>query len=370
MFDLRLTDLLAAACQRRLVSQQARILPGSIGWTSFLLPVFLIASFAIFQFAASTAEARSRKPACQGASILEELAEERPAAFANVMQLAARTPNTQAMLWKLTREGTPPSYLFGTAHMTDPRITKLSKAVKDAIASSKVVALEISDVSPMAMAQAISQAPQLMLFEGQRRLDLLLSPEEFSAVRRQLEIARLPSQFAKRFKPWVVSMVMAISECERRRMNKGHLVLDMIVAERAREADIPVVGLETIEDQLTAAAKVPMEEQIALLRAGLSLADRAEDLRETILQLYLSRNLGAALPLQQFIAQRYGDRNLDFRGFRSRLIDKRNRMMRTHALPLLQQGHVFIAVGALHLIGDNGLVALLRNAGYEVTPVE
>jgi uncharacterized protein YbaP (TraB family) len=52
------------------------------------------------------------------------------------------------------------------------------------------------------------------------------------------------------------------------------------------------------------------------------------------------------------------------------MVDRRNRKMRTRALPLLSKGKIFIAVGALHLIGEDGLVALLQNAGYTLEPVE
>lgn len=316
------------------------------------------------------ASAEAAKPVCQGQNILAELAASEPEAHAAILAQAELAKNAKAMLWRVSRAGIPDSYLLGTAHMTDPRVNLLSPTVKEAVAKARVVALEIADISPMAMAEAIAKSPQLMLFEDDRRLDLLISPEAFAAVKVQLEAARLPSAFASRFKPWVVSMVMAISECERKRMADGHLVLDMVVAKEASDNGVPVVGLETIEGQLSAAAAVPMEEQVALLRASLSMADRTDDLRETVLQLYVDRKLGAALPLQQLIAERSGSRGLDFRGFKSKLVDRRNRLMRTHALPLLSEGNVFIAVGGLHLIGEEGLVELLRNAGYELTPIE
>lgn len=310
------------------------------------------------------------KKSCGGSSILDEIQAGDPDLFAGIIKQVQGTQNDGALLWRISRDGIPDSFLFGTLHMTDPRVTKLSKQVRAAIEDSKVVALEVADTAPAVVAAALANAPALMMFDDGRRLDHLVSPEHFSKVKELLDVARLPSGFARSFKPWVVSMVMAVSECERKRMEGGKPVLDTRIAEVAQAKGIPVVGLETVESQLEAAASVPMEEQVAMLRLSLQLADRSDDLRETILQLYLAKQLGALLPLQRILAERHGIKDTEFAGFKSRMVDRRNRKMRTRSLPLLSKGKVFVAVGALHLIGEDGLVTLLRNAGYTLEPVE
>jgi len=70
------------------------------------------------------------------------------------------------------------------------------------------------------------------------------------------------------------------------------------------------------------------------------------------------------------LAKRAGVKGDGYEGYQRELIENRNRRMRTKSLPLLINGNAFIAVGALHLIGPSGLVALYREAGYTVTPVE
>lgn len=326
-------------------------------------------AFISIALAPAIALAKDEK-SCGGKDILHELRETDPSAVSAVLAEASGIANDGAVLWRISRAGVTNSYLFGTVHMTDERATKLSVRVIEAIVGSRVVALEVADVAPTAMAEAITRTPDLMMFEGGRRLDLLISPEAFEEVKRQLDAARLPAAFAQNFKPWVISMLMAVTDCERERLNDGKPVVDMRIAEIARSKDVPVVGLETVEDQLAAAASVPMEEQVAILKSSLKLVDRAEDLRETILSLYLSRRIGAALLLQRLLAEKNGIAGATFNGFKTAMIDNRNRAMRTRALPLLSEGGVFIGVGALHLIGENGLVALLRNAGYRVEPVE
>jgi uncharacterized protein YbaP (TraB family) len=91
---------------------------------------------------------------------------------------------------------------------------------------------------------------------------------------------------------------------------------------------------------------------------------------ETLVQLYLTRRITAAMPFQIAMAQQAGVSDQAFAGFQEKLLVERNVKMTAVAEPLLDKGGLFIAVGALHLPGDKGLVALLREAGYTVSPIE
>ena len=184
------------------------------------------------------------------------------------------------------------------------------------------------------------------------------------------EKAGIPGDVAKLLKPWLVSTLLAISDCERRQIEAGLPVVDMRLAEEAKEKGIPVIGLETIELQLAALAGVPDDEQLQMLKVGLKYADRTSDMLETLLQLYLKRQMGAAMPFQIALAEKSGFTAAAFNGFQKALLVDRNAKMAKKAAPLLDKGEAFVAVGALHLPGKTGLVALLREAGYTVTPVE
>lgn len=307
---------------------------------------------------------------CTGRNVLADMREKDPVSVEKIMRQAEATKNDGAVLWRITREDKPVSYLFGTIHMTDERVTQLSKAVRTAISKSRVVALEVTDASPAATVQAIGAASDLVLFNDDERLDQLIPAEEFAQVEKELRKARLPAAMAHMFKPWVVSMILAVDPCERKRVAAGVPVVDVAISARAQELKIPVIGLETLQSQLESAAAVPMDEQVQVLRASLVHAGRADDLRETVLSLYLDRKIGAVMPLQLALGAKSGEVSDNLDGFRAELITKRNRRMRTRALPLLAEGGAFIAVGALHLVGQDGLVQLFRDAGYQVEPVE
>jgi uncharacterized protein YbaP (TraB family) len=317
---------------------------------------------------AHAAEAEADK--CRGTNVLAETQAKDPETYAKIMAQAAATENAGALLWKIERTGHPTSYLFGTVHLTDERVTKLSPAVEQAIGQSKTIALEVSDVSDKATATVIAQSAPLVMFTDGRRLDGLLSGTEYDAVKKVISRSGMPSDLAALFKPWIVTMILTVSDCERASMQQGARVLDMKLAEVGKTLGMQVVGLETIPEQLQALASVPEPQQLDMLRASLKFADRTNDLMETLVQLYLDRKISAAMPFQIALAKQVGIGDDAFAGFQEKLLTDRNVKMRATAEPLLEQGSVFIAIGALHLPGKQGLVALLREAGYTVTPIE
>lgn len=306
---------------------------------------------------------------CEGDDLLAEMRLKDPETHRSIMEQASATENSGALLWKVERPGRPASHLFGTVHVTDERVVA-SPAVRTALEQSKALALEVADLSAAANSAAMAKAAGLVMFTDGRRLDRMVSAEEYEKLRASLARAGMPAEASASFRPWIAYLILSVPECERRKVKDGQLVLDMRLAEQAKAHKIPVVGLETIEQQLASLAAVPEEQQLDMLRATLRYIDRSDDLMETMLQLYLRRQMGAAWPLQQVLARKAGVADTTYSGLKKELVDDRNVRMRDAALPLFEDGGAFIAVGALHLPGETGLVKLLREAGYTVTPVE
>jgi hypothetical protein len=320
----------------------------------------------LFAFTVSAAVAST----CGGKDVLAELAATDQRAHRSIVAKAERTPNAEALLWKVEKAGRPPSYLFGTIHMTDERVTRLSENVRTAISKSKRIAVELADMSPQAMTKAMGTAAPLLINPAGNGLERQLSPSEFRDFRKTLASAGLPAEFAGLIRPWVGHLLLSMSECERARNASGLKIVDMRIAELGREAGAEVIGLETIEGQLEALSNVPNAQQIELLKMSLRLAPRINDMMETMVLLYTRRQMGAAWPLGLVMAEKSGVAASAFQGFESEILTKRNHKMTASALPMLNEGGVFVAVGALHVIGEAGLVELFRKAGYAVTAVE
>ena len=321
--------------------------------------------------AAASAQSKPKAEAvCSGRNMIAELEKADAAAHAKLVEAAKAIGNTEALLWKVEKAGATPSYLFGTVHLTDPRATTMPRMAEAALAAAKTVVLELADLSADASSRAMMQSMQLVVYSDGRRLDTLLSPQEFETAKSALAATGLPAEAAAMFKPWIIYMMMSVSPCERRKTAEGKLVLDATIAAKARSRGVPVLGLETIDEQFSALAGVPDDQQLQMLRGTLKYGDRVDDLMETVLQLYLTRQMGMTWPFQLMLAEKAGIDPAPYEEFRQRLVVKRNLHMRDGALPILAKGGAFIGVGALHLPGKEGLVNLLREAGYTVTAVE
>lgn len=315
-------------------------------------------------------EKAAAAPTCTGVDMLAETATKTPQVYERIMAEAKGAKNSDAILWKIEKEGRPASYLFGTVHLTDERVTTLSSAADKAIKDSKTIALEVADLSEAATSTVIAKSAPLVMFTDGRRLDRLLAPAEYDTVKSIISRSGMPVDLAALFKPWIVTMILSTSECERAKVQGGARVLDMKIAEIGKARGKNVIGLESISTQIEALASVPEQQQLDMLRSSLRFADRTNDMMETLVQLYLKRQISAALPFQIALAKEAGIGDEAFAGFQQKLLFERNEKMRAVAEPLLDKGSVFIAVGALHLPGDRGLVELIRQLGYTVTAVE
>jgi uncharacterized protein YbaP (TraB family) len=314
---------------------------------------------------------RNATPAkCGGHDLVAELKTTNPEIYQRVISDGGKVANANAVLWKLTKPGLEPSYLLGTMHVSDPRMTTFSEKVKAALASAKTIALEIADLSPQAMGRAISQNPKLIFYFDGTTLNRKLTAQEFAVAQDVLIAAGLPAQATALVKPWFVYLMMAVPACEVARVKTGKLVLDAKLARYGKDHDILVVGLETAMQQMEIIAGMPEKDQVELVKFSIAYDDQRENMFETMIQLYLERQLGLVVPLSVALSELRALKIDGMDRFMKTVVVQRNHGMRDKALPLLEKGGAFIAVGALHLVGDEGLVALFRKAGYTVTAVD
>ncbi|MCC7253440.1 TraB/GumN family protein [Hyphomicrobium sp.] len=305
---------------------------------------------------------------CNGFNLLDKLAAIDPSRRASIDAKTAALKNGNAVFWKLEKPGTAPSYLLGTVHLTDRRVTQLDAGIKAAIGSATVLLIENAAKPSGPTMRSNSAILDAGIYTDGRSLDTVLSEKEFEEVRTAT--GGMPPEILRRYRPWMVSLMLSASACERQRIANGYRVQDMVVTERAVAKGIPVEGLETTEEQISALAAVPDDEQLGMLRASIALIGDSENLRETMVQLYLTRRMGALWELQLALAEKAGVPASAFASFERSLIIDRNRRMLDAALPHLEQGGAFIAVGALHLPGEAGLVELFRTSGYTATAIE
>lgn len=327
----------------------------------------LLASFCI----PSTALAQA--PACSGKNLVEALKTENNAEYEQLIAEGSRVLNGKGMFWKIEKEGLDPSYLFGTMHVSDPRVLDLPESVENARFDASVVVIESTEVLDVkkAMGRVLMQ-PEMMWLPAGKRLEDYLLKEDAERLAAGLKAKGMILSAVNRMRPWLISSTLAAAGCEGKRQAKGLKMLDMQIALDAVDEDIPIEGLETFEEQFAAMNSVSVESQVqSLLKMVTSSAKATGDFTETMIQLYEADDFGPIWPL---LTRRYAtDPAVAASGisdFESAMVIKRNHIMAERSARFLTEGNAFIAVGALHLQGEEGLVELFRKQGYTVTRSE
>lgn len=330
--------------------------------------LFLISFLAAIASATGKAQAAGA-PACTGANLLDELQRDDPAAVAKIHAEAAKTQNGKGLLWKIEKAEQEPSFLFGTMHMTDPRVTRLTPQARAAFEGSATVVIETTDIlDQAAMMVSLVQRPELMMFTDTTTLTSLMTREDAAAVEAGLEERGISPASVAKMKPWMLSAMVALPACELARKNAGALVLDAKLAADAQAAGKKLAGLETAMSQLEAMASLPMEFHLKGLADTIRLGGRMDDVIETMIVLYTAGETAMFWPLFNAVLPSGGGVDSGFAAFEETMISARNARMAESAARFLSEGDAFIAVGALHLPGPQGLIEIFRAAGYKVSP--
>jgi uncharacterized protein YbaP (TraB family) len=141
-------------------------------------------------------------------------------------------------------------------------------------------------------------------------------------------------------------------------------VLDSQLLELARARRLPLAQIEGVEEQIFTFDECPMESQVALLKHSLAHRDELTELAERTLEAYLERDLGAIWRLREQFAARHPQIAPHQAVMTKRVVLDRSVVMAFRMQRQLRRGEAFVALGALHLYGEKGVLALLEADGY------
>lgn len=345
----------------------AKGLQAAAFWIAAALPLALLAALAIALAAPQSAHAA--ETSCNGRDLIAEMKSKDPATYQRVVDEAARIPNGDSIFWKIEKDGIPASYLLGTMHVSDPRVLKMPAGADEARQAARLIAVESDEVldDKKAMAGLLSN-PELTMFTDGSSMETHLSAADLAVLDEGLRKRGIPLAAVSRMKPWMLMSFLSIPACEMARKNDSMAFLDKKVAVEAQADGKPVKGLETFAEQLSTLAAIPIDQHMKSLIETIRLGSKMDDVFETMTDLYVSGQVGMTMPFLKEIAPEDG-KETAYGDFEELVIRQRNHRMAERAAALLDQGGAFIAVGALHLPGEDGLVELFRKQGYRVTAV-
>ncbi|MFP2926114.1 TraB/GumN family protein [Pyxidicoccus sp. 3LG] len=162
-------------------------------------------------------------------------------------------------------------------------------------------------------------------------------------------------------RPWLAGMVLSVTELQRAGYQQGHGV-DRAFLNRARDAGKPIVELETAEGQVRMLAGTPDNLQDLMLRDQLR---RTREAGEVLDMLVSAWKAGDADGMASLLLEAASDPT--YRPVYERIFFERNAQMASGVDALLAQPRThFVVVGAGHVVGPEGLVALLQKQGHTV----
>lgn len=281
------------------------------------------------------------------------------AAVAVWLWVATGSAQGKHFLWKVEGPGASVAYLLGSLHVLTPDFYPLSTEINQAFAASKTLVEEVDFDEMNDPAQMMNALGRAMLADG-RTLDQMVAPATFAEVSRRVEKAGLPMMAIQRMKPWLVAITLMGPTLQAAGF-KAELGIDKHFFDRAKEAGLKRQSLETLAYQMARFDELSPKLQEEMLISGMKELDTQVG---NVTEMAKQWAAGDLKSLEKSLLVSFEDS----RELYDRLLVERNRNWVPHVETCLQQhAGCFIVVGAAHLVGPDGLPALLANKGYKVT---
>jgi uncharacterized protein len=265
---------------------------------------------------------------------------------------------SHGLLWRVTRNAVAPSHVYGTIHGADPRLAALPAAVQKAFDAAKSLMLEF--LPERYTSERFLEAA--MFLDGQT-LEQKIGAGDFERALAQLAPLGLPRELVNNMKPWGVLLNL-----HQARSAEGPS-LDSLLLEQARARRMPLSQIEGVEEQVFTFDEFPMESQIALLKHSLAHGSELMVLAERTLQAYLAQDLAAIWRLRESFIARHPGVAAHQAVMTKRVVHDRSVVMAFRMQRQLRRGNAFVALGALHLYAEKGVLALLEADGYRASRV-
>jgi uncharacterized protein YbaP (TraB family) len=275
----------------------------------------------------------------------------------------------EGLLWEISKKGTKTSYLYGTMHTSNKRVISMSSMADTQLDKCEVMAGELL------LGESDLMAMVGLMFMQDSTLEMLLPENKYRVVRKKL-VEELGAMAALLEKVKPMFLVVMIEEQRNNKPsqdekdspmamfgNGSKEPLDLYLQSKAKKKGKEVIGLETVEEQMSAFNTVSLKEQAEMLYQSLtntnsdSEIEKGKTSMEKMLDLYYEQKIDSLYFITTQSLSSVSNK---------KLLGERNATMATRMEKIMQNKSLFAAVGAAHLAGDEGLIELLRKKGYKV----
>ncbi len=273
----------------------------------------------------------------------------------------AQTNTNKSLLWEVSGNGlTAPSYLFGSNHLVGKSFVDSLSDIKKYFNTCKVVVNEVVMDSTEKKKLAYD-----MVLPNNTTLDKLYTPGEYKFISNYVtQVTKMDMRVVTHFKPAVLEVMLVVATAPKTASatNPG---IDIYFQQEGKRRGDKELGLETMKEQSDLLFGTPIDEQKKDLLESIRKKDEMKIQGQKLYALYLQQDLdGTEKMMTDALAKNKTPELSD------KMLKDRNLRWIIEIPAIIAEQPTFIVVGALHLVGQYGLINQLRIKGYTVKPVK
>ncbi|NEM98163.1 TraB/GumN family protein [Pontibacter burrus] len=276
---------------------------------------------------------------------------------------AEKNVAAKSLLWEVSGNGLKqPSYLYGTYHLLNDSYLNTVPEVKARFEQSKGVVVEVE----LDSAKMMQMGAKMVMPDN--KISSLLSAEDFALVGQEVkQTLGYDLRMLDQMKPVTLMLMLSMTEYQKQEVVKQYTgqALDAYFANTGRKNGKKITSLETLEQQFNILYDhYPIDKQATQLVEYVKNKEKVIEASKNLSALYLEKDLAGMWDVSVEYNKLTGGEDMAY------IVDDRNKNWMTQLPAIMKEQSMFIAVGAMHLPGQNGLIELLRSAGYTVKPLQ
>ena len=285
-----------------------------------------------------------------------------------------KQPYTEGTFWQVSKDGEVLGHILGTIHMNDEKVTKIDKKVMDIFDNSVGYSIEAFPSSHLWNPyHGFENIKKKMMFEDKTLADVA-GKKTANDVFQILTKNGVNKEYATKIKPWAAMFSIAAKS-----KHPGPII-DHKLLDLASIQEKEIYQIESPEELLAAFYAMPMESQVELLKSKIKHFPKIQQTLDEMVNAYLDEDLQSLMDAStSFVDKSDYQKNKHLQVYLKHSVYIRNIVMAHYMnLPFLYgldrykgQGGTFVCVGALHLLGEKGVLSLLeKQYGYEIKRIK
>ncbi len=308
---------------------------------------------------------------CTGQNYLDQLRADERAALAAA---TADIPFGRGILWGATNEDQQIT-VVGTMHIYDERLEPIRARIKDLVQNADLLMVEATIEDQENLQKMLAADPGILFITEGPTLPDLLDEETWNLISEAATARSIPSFMAAKMQPWYLSIMLSIPPCAAQEMFSGFLGLDHLIMQDAEAAGVPMQSVESTLTIFEIFKGDPIDEQIDMLRINLLAPDVQQQMFVAMLDRYFDGDVATLWEMSRVVMENTPGMSAEeaaesFATFeKSLLVDRNQAWMPVIREASSQHDNIVIAVGAAHLIGNEGILQFLQDDGWTLSPL-